>query len=132
MRIFISLLCTLLIQPLWASDEPLMRELFKKYDLIMNQKKVEFIDEVFTQKFIKDSGGKKELSDKILELPLRPQKSLAIGGVSFKKGVKGDLYFARRKSSTSEKSLSSESSSEFIIIKENGDFKIDGTISDPD
>ena len=109
-------------------DDRSMGELFQKYESVMDQKKIELIDEVFTKKFIKESGGKKELISKIKSLPetlTQPQTTM-----SWKKGLKGEVYFAKLKENTKNKSAASSSEAEFIVIKENGKLKIDGTISD--
>ena len=109
-------------------DDRSMGELFQKYESVMDQKKIELIDEVFTKKFIRESGGKKELISKIKSLPetlTQPQTTM-----SWKKGLKGEIYFAKLKENTKNKSAVSSSEAEFIVIKENGKLKIDGTISD--
>jgi hypothetical protein len=109
-------------------DDRSMGELFQKYESVMDQKKIELIDEVFTKKFIKESGGKKELISKIKSLPetlTQPQTTM-----SWKKGLKGEVYFAKLKENNNNKGATSSSEAEFIVIKENGKLKIDGTISD--
>lgn len=109
-------------------DDNSMNELFKKYDLVMDQKRIELIDEVFTQNFINNSGGKKELIKKIKSLPesLIQNKST----MSWRKGIKGDVYFAKLKEESFSKNTASSIEAEFIIKKVNGKLKIDGTISD--
>lgn len=114
---------------LLASDQEI-KELFKKYDLIMDQKKVELVDEVFTKKFLKDSGGKEEFIDKVKELPLETSKSLGKDVVNWKKGHKNEVILATLKSPSKNKGKHTSSGSEFIIIKEDGKLKIDGTMSD--
>lgn len=111
-----------------ASDDKSMQELFNKYDAVMDQKKIDLIDEVFTEKFIKSSGGKKELIEKIRELPepIAPNES----EVRWKKGLKGKIYFAKIEEKTSGKKKAKTESSQFIVVEEKGKLKIDGTISD--
>jgi hypothetical protein len=109
-------------------DDQSMNELFQKYDSIMDHKKIELIDEVFTKKFIKGSGGKKELINKIKSLPESLVQSQTT--MSWKKGNKGEIYLATLKEKSLNKKISSSSEAEFIVIKENGKLKIDGTISD--
>jgi hypothetical protein len=87
----------------------------------MDGKKVELIDEVFTKKFIASSGGKNELSKKILTLKPSKKKSPDASLMSWRKGIKGEIYFAKYKS---------ETTSEFIVVKEDGKLKINGTLSD--
>jgi len=130
MRIQLILSCLIFSLNAFAVDEKSMQDLFKKYDLVMDQKQVELIDEVFTQKFINSSGGKKELIQKIKELPTPTQKSLPATKLSWKKGLKGEIYFAKVKPVSTNKSKESSSDSEFIILNEDGKLKIDGTISD--
>jgi hypothetical protein len=111
-----------------AIDDKSMQELFKKYELVMDQKKVELIEEVFTEKFIKDSGGKDELIKKIKELPSplqAPQTKWA-----WKKGHKGKIYLANLKEVSVQKKKTDEA--QFIVLEIDGKPKIDGTISDPD
>lgn len=129
MQLQLIILFTILnFSQVFANDEP-MKELFRKYELVMDHKKIEFIDDVFTKKFISDSGGKKQLIKKIMELPspLSPPGYLKW---SWKKGVKGDLILARATEFLSQKNISKGEETEFIIIKENGSFKIEGTLSD--
>lgn len=109
-------------------DDRSMGELFQKYESLMDQKKTELIDEVFTKKFIKDSGGKKELISKIKSLPESLTQTQTT--MSWKKGLKGEVYFAKLKENSNNKGGPSSSEAEFIVIKENGKLKIDGTLSD--
>lgn len=109
-------------------DDNSMSELFKKYDSVMDQKRVELIDDVFTQQFIKNSGGKKELIKKIRSLPESLVQNKTT--MSWRKGIKGEVYFAKLKEESFVKNANSPTQAEFIIKKENGKLKIDGTISD--
>lgn len=105
-----------------------MNELFKKYESVMDQKKVALIDEVFSEKFIKESGGKDELILKIKELT--PPPSSPKSSISWKKGQRGDIYLARMKEINPNKSKLKNHEAEFIVVEEKGKLKIDGTISD--
>lgn len=69
MRIQLILTFILFTFQALAVDDKSMQELFSKYDSLMDHKKIELIEEVFTQKFIKEAGGKEELIEKIKELP---------------------------------------------------------------
>ncbi len=129
MRIQLILLVTLFTVSALASDDQAIKDLFKKYDQVMDHKQTELIDEVFTKNFIKNSGGKEELIQKIKELPKVEEKSIPKLNVSWKKGAKDEIYFATLKESSSLKSKHTESS-EFIILKEEGKFKINGTLGD--
>jgi hypothetical protein len=96
-----------------------MQELFKKYDLLMDHKKVELVNDVFSQKFLKETGGKDKFLEKVKRLPAESSKSKPTK-VTWKKGAKDDIYFAKTDLGPSK----------FIIVIENGRPKIDGTISD--
>jgi len=119
---FILLLLSLSVH---SSEEKEFKLLFEKYQTLMANKKVELIEEVFSTKFLKDNGGKKELIQKIRELKIdkkRPDPKL-----NFRKGLMDEIYFV--KLVPAGKSADSVSN-EFIIKKENGKFKIDGTMTD--
>lgn len=129
MRILL-ILCSLIISVnVQAVDDKSMQELFKKYDSVMDDKKTDLIDEVFTKKFIEDSGGKKELIEKIGDLPkqLVPPKT----EMSWKKGNRGEVYLAKLKEVSPDKKKDNHEA-EFIVVKEDGKLKIDGTLSDGD
>ena len=114
-----------------ASSDKEMAELFRKYDSVMLGHKVELIDEVFTQKFLESAGGKKEFSEGVKELPKTNLKSLPAPLISWKKGVKDEIWMAKRKDAPAKKKgAPAESGNQFIIVKENGKLKIDGTMSD--
>jgi len=130
MRFQLILLLLLTGQAFAASDKEMV-ELFKNYDAIMLKHKVELVDQVFTEKFLKDSGGKEEFVSKVKELPKDESKSLGLPSVSWKKGVKDEIYFANLKEkSTDKKGSAPDSGSRFIVIREGGKLKIDGTMSD--
>jgi hypothetical protein len=50
--------------------------------------------------------------------------------MSWKKGNKGEIYLATLKEKSINKKISSSSEAEFVVKKEDGKLKIDGTISD--
>lgn len=115
-----------------ASDKEMM-ELFKNYDSVMLKHKVELVDQVFSEKFLKSSGGKDEFISKVKELPKDESKSLGFPSVTWKKGTKDEIYFANLKEVTKDKKGSqTDSGNRFIVIRENGKLKIDGTMSDAD
>ena len=108
-------------------------ELFKNYDSVMLKHKVELVDQVFSEKFLKSSGGKDEFISKVKELPKDESKSLGFPSVTWKKGTKDEIYFANLKEVTKDKKGSqTDSGNRFIVIRENGKLKIDGTMSDAD
>lgn len=125
---FLTILCFMSVA--FAQDDKAMNELFQKYDQVMDYKKTDMIDDIFTAKFIKESGGKQELIEKIKELPTPKNKKASTSKTTWRKGLKGDMYFAKLKEVSSNKKDSHEA--EFVVIKENGKLKIDGTLSDGD
>lgn len=132
MRIQLILLF-LLCSSAFASSQKEMVELFRKYDAIMLKHQVELVDDVFTEKFLKEAGGKAEFIEKVKELPKDENKSLSLPMVSWKKGVKDDIYFANLKPlSSGKKGAPEKSGSQFIVVRENGKLKIDGTMGDAD
>lgn len=115
-----------------ASDEKEATTLFKQYSKVMDLHKTDLIDEVFTAKYIKNAGGKKELIEKIKELPILKSADITPPEVKVQQGVKSpDIVFAKVKEKTSQKGKKETySHSDFILVRENGKLKIDGTISD--
>lgn len=130
---FQLILLLLFAFPAFASSDKEMVELFKNYDAIMLKHKVELVDQVFTEKFLKGSGGKEEFILKVKELPKDESKSLALPTVSWKKGLKDEMFFVNLKEKSPDKKGSqSDSGNRFIVVRENGKLKIDGTMSDAD
>lgn len=103
-----------------------MNDLFRNYDKVMQQHKVELVDEVFTQKFLKENGGKEDFIAKVQELP-KQKKTLKTIFKNFKRSKVGRVFFAKVKSEE-QKAMESQ----FVIIEEDGKLKIDGTLSDAD
>jgi hypothetical protein len=125
MRIQLMLFLLLFSLPTHSSEEKEIEFLFEKYQSIMTNKKINLIEDVFSTKFLKDNGGKKELIEKIKELKVdkkQPRPKLGL-----RKGLMDEIYFIKLvPAGKSESSVSNE----FIIKKENGKFKIDGTMTD--
>lgn len=133
MRFQITLLVLLTSLSALASSDKKIQELFFKYDAVMDSHKIELIEEVFTRKFLKGVGGKAELIANIKELPKKDQKSLSLSQLKWKKGTKDEIYFAKRVEPSDVKSKEAgaiHGGSSFIVVKEDGKLKIDGTISD--
>lgn len=126
MQLQIAALLFFIMSSAFASNDKTMNELFKKYDLVMDEKKVELVDEVFSKKFLRENGGKEDFIDKVKSLPI--QKNAPKMKISWRKGVKDDIFFA--KASPAVKSKTSHDSPEFIIVNEDGKLKIDGTLGD--
>jgi hypothetical protein len=116
----------------FADDQTEAKDLFQNYYKVMDQHKIDLIEDVFTEKYIKHAGGKKELAEKIKELPLLKSATVKAPQLELKQGTRSkDLVFAKVKESTGLKGKdASHSHSDFILIRENGKLKIDGTISD--
>jgi hypothetical protein len=51
-----------------------VKELINKYNKVMFEHQVELVDEVFTQKFLNENGGKEEFIAKVKELPKQKTK----------------------------------------------------------
>lgn len=133
MRIRLILIPLLLSTGLFASSDKEMAELFLKYDSIMNAQRVELIDGVFTEKFLKNVGGKEEFIESIKSLPKLDMKSVKFSKVKWRKGTKDEIFFAKRSQTSNLKSkepAAPVAGPSFIIVKEDGKLKIDGTISD--
>lgn len=130
MRIQLITILMLLSFQVSAVDDKSMQELFSKYDAVMDLKKTDLIEEVFSKKFIRESGGKEELIEKIKELSPPKNKAMVKTSMSWRKGLKGDMYFAKVKEASSEKSKKDSHESEFVIVNEDGKLKIDGTLGD--
>jgi hypothetical protein len=128
MRISIIFLLILACLNADASDDKDMKDLFRKYDEVMQEHKVEHVDEIFTEKFLKDNGGKDEFVAKVKELP-KPKKKKGLGKLlqRWKKSKVGKIFFAK----VSEEGSSHQHDSQFIVIRgDDGKLRIDGTMSD--
>ena len=130
MRFSITALFILCSSIAFAKGDLEVRDLFKKYDQVMDKQEVKLIDEVFSKKFIKTSGGKKELIEKVNGLASPKKVSKPSPEITWKKGLKGEIYFVKMKELSSEKDSKGEHEAEFIVVEEDGKLKIDGTISD--
>lgn len=132
MRIQLILVFLLFSQMAAASDKE-MHKLFTKYDSVMLRHRVEYIDDVFTKNFLDAHGGKEEFIAMVKELPKDDYKSLQPPRFTWKKGSKDEMFFANLKPIDAEfKSLGAEQheGTRFIIVKEKGKLKIEGTMSD--
>ncbi len=123
MRIqIIAIICLFAISAHAQTDKQ-QKELFNKYDEVMMYHQVHLVDEVFTENFLKEHGGKEEFIQKVKSLPLEKRKK-GLGALfqKWKKSKVGKFLTAKRK----EKGIETE----FIVKEEDGKYKIDGTISD--
>lgn len=108
-----------------TKNDKQMQELFVKYDKIMKQHKVELVDEVFTEKFLKENGGKEAFIEKVKELPKEKRGRLKSLLRKWKKSKVGKIFFAEVKDEEEP-----DRDSQFVIVEEDGKLKIDGTVSD--
>lgn len=135
MRIQLIILSLIISTMSFASSDKEMKDLFAKYDKVMDQQKVELVDDIFTKKFLEDNGGKAEFIEKVKELPIQKSLNQTPSVITWKKGNKDEMFFATVKEVSFQKSKNKKvehSGSQFIVIKENGKLKIDGTVSDAD
>jgi len=131
MHLLLILLLTLNISSTHASDEKAIKELFDKYERVMSEQKTELIDDVFTKKFIREGGGKEEFIEKIKELPKAKKKTKLKRILErWKKSKIGNMFIAKVKKDTHNSKNSEPTSSNFVLIEEDGKLKIDGTVSD--
>jgi hypothetical protein len=131
MHLLLVLLLTFNISSIHASDEKAIKELFENYEHVMSEHKTELIDDVFTKKFIKESGGKEEFIEKIKELPKAKKKTKLKRILErWKKSKMGNMFIAKVKKDSQDSKMSEPTSSNFVLIEEGGKLKIDGTVSD--
>jgi hypothetical protein len=105
--------------------------LFENYEKIMNHHQIELVDEVFSQKFLKENGGKEEFISKVKELPPpKKQKKIRRFLQKWQSSKVGKVIFAKVKDDSSEEKNKQSSESQFVIVEEDGKLKIDGTMSD--
>lgn len=119
MRFQLMLFTMLFSFTAFGSEDKEIKELFKSYDEVMSGKKADKIDEIFTKKFLEGAGGRSSFVSKVKQL--KPEPKAVKQAISWKKGRKGDVYYAK---------LDKKSGTQFIVIKESGKLKIDGTIGD--
>ncbi|MBY0516628.1 MAG: hypothetical protein K2P81_06965 [Bacteriovoracaceae bacterium] len=119
----IQLILTLFILSIgsvWAApSETEIKALFERYDQVIEGKKISFND-VFTVKFIKESGGEKAIRSG-WEKEKKTNYTLQITPGRKDK----DLVFVKR-IPAGEKSVDSS----FIVVNKSGKWLIEGTISD--
>lgn len=127
LQIFIAkilIFCLISSSAIAQTTEKDMRKLFDKYEEVMNQQKVELIDEVFTKKFLESHGGKEAFAEKVKTLPyVKPKKGIAKAFARLKKSKVGKFFTVKDK-------RGDDVSKEFIVKEEDGKLKIDGTLSD--
>lgn len=123
MRLPIIILCLLSFNLFAAAEDAAITDLLTKYGDVMEGGKKELVSDVFTKKFLDGAGGKEEFSKDLKKLDKRADLGKAM---TWRKGHSSETWYAKFK--TDPKSKAPASSTEFVIIKEDGKFKIDGTI----
>ena len=116
MRLQLSILLLLFSFPLFAHEsEPQLRDLFKRYDQVMSGENIK-ANEVFSQKFLEDfeAEGLKEKKNKS-QFKLDIKEGLRDKNILFVKRVFEDIDSPH---------------TTFIIVKENNNWRIEGTSSD--
>jgi hypothetical protein len=95
------------------------KKLFTEYVEVISGNKPALMDEVFTQKFLKEAGGEKSLLSKIKSD--KDKSKVDLSKLKWRKGRSGQSYFVK---------LDPASTSDIVVKKENGKLKIDQTLSD--
>ena len=123
----IQLICAALLSFVFStslmasSDEKEIQTLFLNYNKVMESHKVELVPDVFSEKFIKSEGGKVAFSKSVKSLPVKKSQPVVAPTLKIKQGSQSsNIFFVKVK----------DSHSDFVIVRENGKLKIDGTISD--
>lgn len=118
----VALLCFSLSA--FATTEKEVKVLFENYEAVMNQQEVKLIDDVFTEEFLKEHGGKEQFIKQVKSLPLvKKKKGLGLLLQKLKKSKIGKFFSVKAR-------IKGARASEFILKEENGKIKINGTISD--
>jgi hypothetical protein len=103
-----------------------MQQLFEKYDEVTKYHKVELVEDVFTENFLAQNGGKEKFISKVKSVPKeKKKKGLGLLLNKWKKSKMGEFFSAKRDGQNEDSART-----EFIIKEEAGKLKIDGTISD--
>jgi hypothetical protein len=133
MRIQLIIMVFLLSLSAHGYEDKDIKELINKYNKVMFEHQVELVDEVFTQKFLNENGGKEEFIAKVKELPKqKSKKGLRVILHSYlKTNIKG-MFFVKVKdeSQNKDKMTPSGHGTTFFFFEENGKLKIDGSASD--
>lgn len=119
LSIIAGLLCTTLA---WAQPkQEEIKQLFAKYEQIIEGKKDVKIHDVFTKKFVKEAGGEKALFD-----GWEKEKKMSYDlNIKPSRNNKDRVYVQRVPAGSKQKSHSS-----FIVVREAGKWRIEGTIGD--
>jgi hypothetical protein len=131
MRIQLILLL-LMSSFVYAGNDQEIRDLMENYDRVTKAHEMDLIDDVFSEKFLSDNDGKEEFIEKIRSLPKMEVKSTPEFKHDWRHGLKKEFIFVKLKLKHlfKQKSEGPARGGEFIIIRENGKLKINGTLSD--
>ncbi len=119
LSLFLALLCTTLA---WAQPpHKEIKQLFAKYDKIVEGNKDVSVADVFTKKFIADAGGEKSL----LGGWEKEKKATYVLSIKPSRTNKDRAYVQRVPAGSKQKPHSS-----FVVVKEQGKWRIEGNIED--
>ena len=132
MRVQLVLFLIIFSSVAFSSEDAEVRDLFSRYQRVVSGHETHLVEEVFSEKFLKENGGKSEFVEKVKSEPKVADKSIPVPQITWKKALKGESILAKLKPITTnkEKFKKIENGSEFVIVKENGKLKIDGTVGD--
>lgn len=102
-----------------AESDADFKKLFTDYNDVMTGNSPGLVNEVFTLRFLKDSGGKESLLAKIKSD--KDKTKIDLSKMKWRKGQSGQFYFVK---------LDPQSTSDIVVKKENGKLKVDQTLSD--
>ena len=119
LSILAGILCTTLALAQPKQEE--IKQLFAKYEQIIEGKKDVKVHDVFTKKFVSEAGGEKSL----LEGWEKEKKVVYDLNIKPSRNNKDRVYVQRIPAGSKQKAHSS-----FIVVKEKGHWRIEGTIGD--
>lgn len=119
LSILAGILCTTLALAQPKQEE--IKKLFAKYEQIIEGKKDVKVHDVFTKRFVSESGGEKSL----LEGWEKEKKVVYDLNIKPSRRNKDRVYVQRVPAGSKQKPHSS-----FIVVKEKGQWRIEGTIGD--
>jgi hypothetical protein len=120
MRILLILITFIFSGVGFSQNDKEIKNLFVNYELIFNQKKLDLIPKVFTEKFLNSAGGISSFKKKIIEH--KDQKVEISKHLKISKGSDPNTYYVTPTNDKTE-------NIDFIIKLDKGSLKVDGTIS---
>lgn len=120
LRMITTLACLLLCLTAHAGDREEITALFGRYMRVVNQHQTEGLSEVFTSRFLQREGGAQEYAQALRSTPTTPVPTYTLNiPPNF-----GDRVFVKLVVSGETPSDSS-----FIVVRQGGGWKIDGTMN---